>query len=154
MVIIDSLLDFDPVASASFWCYRSKIDAIVTFHINFVVDASRCKRSRCNSLLHPFDMGDAISSYCIDHPLFVASKIKRCNSVLHRNHGDATHVLQRLLFDATNCITSILGLMQYNLLHHHLIWCNCNYCIEVRLDAITTIASTWGQMQYKLSHQQ
>jgi len=46
-------------------------------------------------------------------------KIERCNSLLHPNHVDAIHLLQRLSFDAIDYIASILGSMLYNLLHHH-----------------------------------
>ena len=70
------LLNFDPVASVIFWCYRSKIDAIVRFRINFSFDASRCKWSWCNSLSHRLLVVDARSSYCIIHPLSLASKLR------------------------------------------------------------------------------
>jgi hypothetical protein len=44
------------------------------------------------------------------------------------------------------------GSMQYELLHRRYARCNSNYYIDMRLDAIQTIASTWGWMQFELLH--
>ncbi|XP_021307862.1 uncharacterized protein LOC110432208 [Sorghum bicolor] len=94
-------------------CDRPKIDAIAMYGINVSVDVSRCNIYQCNSLSHRLLAVDATSSNCIGHLLPVASKLGQCNSLLHRYHVDAIHLLQRLTCGAINSIASIFGSMQY-----------------------------------------
>ena len=70
---VRTLLNFYPIALPNFWCYRAKIDGIAQYLINFSFDGSWCKWSWCNILSHRFVVADVRSSYCIVHPLSLAS---------------------------------------------------------------------------------
>jgi hypothetical protein len=142
--LLRTLLIFDPVAPANFWCNRAKIDAVAWYHINFAFDASRCNSSRCNSL---------VASVCCDrckssllHRLFVVSciKIERCKRVI----ASKSFWCMITIASAMNVYCIKIERCE-KVIASKSCWCNTSN----KFDAIRiSIATALGSMQYKLLH--